>query len=122
MKPTREKNKSPKKTVKKVIKKITKESKLKKEILTLTEKLHEADRTVNYWKGRHDSLNEKFDEIEKRNNRFLERFECKEIPFATENRWLRETIELLCIPAEKLEKLEEIRRARDPSHFNPNRY
>ena len=111
-----------KKSPKKVIKKITKESKLKKEILELKETIVEGERTINYWKGRYDSLNEKFDEIEKRNNRFFERFEGKEIPLATENRWLRETIELLCIPAEKLEKLEEIRRARDPSHFNNGRY
>jgi len=111
-----------KKSPKKVIKKITKESKLKKEILELKQEQKENIKSIGFWRGRCSTLEEQFSEINKNNKLFFERFEGKEIPLATENKWLRETIELLCIPTEKLEKLEEIRRARDPSRFNPNRY
>lgn len=99
-----------KKSHKKAVKKLTKEQKLKNEILCLKKVIESTESDVRYWKGKYDALNEKFDSINENNDRFLDRFANTTRPMSEENDWLRRTIELLCIPAEKFQKLEEMRR------------
>lgn len=92
--------------------------------------LAETQSKVEYWKGRYDTLNEKFDDIESsiksEYKQLMRNIEGREIPLFRENQWLRETIELLTIPAEKIGKLEEIRRDRisreDPLNDYKRRY
>lgn len=116
-----------KKTKKKVLSNI---DKLKEKILGLEKELklakEETLEQVEYWHGKYDSLNEKFTDFESKYNLFFNRIESTTLPVFKENQWLKETIELLTIPADKLGKLEEIRRERiqreDPlSNYNKYR-
>ena len=102
-----------KKTKKKVL---NKKDRLKEKINVLEKELKLANEEkleqVEYWHGKYDSLNEKFSDIESMYHKVISQYECVPNPILMENRWLKETIELITIPTDKLERLEQIRRER----------
>ena len=120
-----------KKTKKKVL---NKKDRLKEKINVLEKELKLANEEkleqVEYWHGKYDSLNdslnEKFNDLESMYHKVISQYECVPNPILMENRWLKETIELITIPTDKLERLEAIRRERinreDPfSDYNRRR-
>jgi len=101
-----------KKKTKKLTKKISLLDKWRNTAALLKQSLGESQSQIQYWKGRYDTLNEKFDDVESKYNKIISNYECVPRPIMLENQWLKEIIELLTVPADKLGKLEEIRRER----------
>ena len=100
------------KSIKKKEKKLTLVDKWRNTAALLKQSLTDTQVKVEYWKGRYDTLNEKFDEIKSEYQQLIRSVEGQTIPLAKENQWLRETIELITIPADKLKRLEEVRKER----------
>lgn len=104
------------KKTKKKEKKLTLADKWRNSTVLLKQSLTNTQAKVDYWKGRYDTLSDKFDDMESsvksEYRQLMKDIEGKQIPLYRENQWLRETIELLTIPADKIGKLEEIRRER----------
>lgn len=94
-------------------KKLSEKGRLKNEIAELNKEIHSKEADINYWKGRYETLSEKFDDVEERSNRTVSRIEELSNPLFHENKWLKQTLEILIIDPEKMKKLDEIRSERE---------
>jgi hypothetical protein len=103
-------------TKKKVIKKLSLVDKWRNTAALLKQSLTDTQAKVEYWRGKYEALDEKLDDVtsitERKYRDLMKDIEGQQMPLYRENQWLKETIELLTIPADKIGKLEEIRRER----------
>ena len=104
------------KSIKKKEKKMTLVDKWRNTAALLKQSLTDTQAKVEYWKGKYEALDEKLDDVtsttERKYQNLMKDIEGQQMPLYRENQWLKETIELLTIPADKIGKLEEIRRER----------
>ena len=104
------------KSIKKKEKKLSLLDKWRNTAALLKQSLTDTQAKVEYWKGKYEALDEKLDDVtsitERKYRDLVKDIEGQQMPLYRENQWLKETIELITIPVEKIGKLEEIRRER----------
>ncbi len=80
-----------------------------RKIKLLEEELKEANNNCEYYKREYNAVEERKDkEIENMKSVFG-RVEGSESLLASENRWLRDTLFLITVPADKLKELDRLR-------------
>ncbi len=96
-----------------------------KKITELTELLDRAKRDTSYERGRSEEVREQLNSKEDRIDKLIYQLERNTQTMVQEIHWMRQLVELLCVPKEKLEELQKIREQDmqpSPDDFTRRRY
>lgn len=80
-----------------------------KQIEQLTQELRDAQNDIAYQRRRKEEAQKELSDKEDRIDRLINQLERNTDQIVQEIHWMRQLVELLCVPTEKLEELQKIR-------------